>query len=319
MKSAFFPFSLLFCLLLASVGASAQYPVRPIHLIVPFPAGGPSDNAARTLGHAMAKSMGQPVVVENRPGADGAIGPQAVASAAPDGYTLLYGVSSMVALPLLRKDPPFNPLKDFTPVSIIGRFAFCMYVNPDVPAKSVAEFIAYARANPDKLNYAASNNSEFMAAAHFMKAAGIRMVRVPYKGASQAMPDLIAGRVQVGFGPIAAGLPYVQEGRLRMLASFLPQRSALTPDVPTMAESGLAAVSVPSWQALFAPTKTPKEIVDRLSREVKLALRDPDVVAQFERQALRIEGSSPEALTAAIQEDLRTWAQFFRENAIAAD
>ena len=155
-----------------------------------------------------------------------------------------------------------------------------------------------------------------MAAAQFMKAAGIRMLRVPCKGAAQAMPDLIAGRVQVNFGPLWGGLPYVKDGRLRVLASLMPERSAVTPDVPTMAEAGMPGVSVPTWQALFAPAKTPREIVDRLSREVNLILRSPEVRAQSDRQTFQVEGSTPEALAAVIKEDLRAWRQFIRENGI---
>jgi tripartite-type tricarboxylate transporter receptor subunit TctC len=304
---------------LAFPAVLARYPTKPVRLIVPFASGGPTDTVARIVGQALSQSIGQSVVIDNRPGAEGAIAAQTVVGAPPDGYTFLFGTGSLGALPLLRKPPPFDLLTDFAPVSTIGRFTFCMYVNPGVPAKSVAEFVAYARASPGKLNYAASTYSEFLAAAQFMKAAGINMARVPYKGAAQAMPDLIAGRVQVTFGPISGGLQYVKDGRLRMLASLLPQRSPATPDVPTMVEAGVAGVSVPSWQAIFGPAKTPREIIVRLSREVNLILQGPGVRAQLDRQALQVEGSTPEALAANLKEDLRTWAQFIRENGLAPE
>jgi tripartite-type tricarboxylate transporter receptor subunit TctC len=319
MKDILCLISFVLSLAVASIPASAQYPAKPIRLIVPFAAGGPTDTVARTVGQALSKSMGQPVVIDNRPGADGAIAAQAVANASPDGYTFLFAGSSMVAIPIANKPSRFDPVTDFAPISLVGRFAFCMYVHPSVPAKSVAEFIAYARANPDKLAYATSNLGEFMAAAQFMKAALISMVRVPYKGAAQAMPDLIAGRVQVNFGPASGGLPYVKDGRLRVLATLSQQRSAATPDVPTMAEAGVSGISVPNWQAIFGPAKTPREIVDQLSREVNSILQSPEVQAQLERQGLHVEGSTPQVLAATVQEDTRAWELFIRENGLTPE
>jgi putative tricarboxylic transport membrane protein len=311
--------ALALSLAFGAIPASAQYPSRPVHLLVPFPAGGPSDNAARTVAQALSKSVGQPVVVENKPGANGAIAAQAVLAAAPDGYTLLWGVGSMGGIPFLMRNPPFESLADFAPVSMVGRFAFAMFVHPGVPAKSVAEFVAYARANPDKLSYATGTVSEYLAGAQLMKATGISMVRVPYKGGAQAMPDLVAGRVEVYLTPISLGLPHAKDHRLRLLATLLPQRSAAAPDVPTLAEAGVPGVSVPTWQAIFAPRKTPREITERLSLETKLVLKDPGVQAQFDRQTLQIEGSTPEALAAIVREESRTWGQFIRENGITPE
>jgi tripartite-type tricarboxylate transporter receptor subunit TctC len=319
MKNIFRLISLVLSLALAAIPASAQYPTKPVRLIVPFAAGGPTDTVARIVGQALSKSIGQAVVIENRPGADGVIAAQALVSAPADGYTLLFAASSMVALPLVNKPAPFDPVTEFAPVSLVGRFAFCMYVHPSVPARSVAEFIKYARANGGTLSYASSNLNEFMAASRFMKAAAISMLRVPYKGAAQAMPDLIAGRIQVNFAPISAGLPYVKDGRLRILASLLAERSPATPEVPTMTEAGLPAISVPTWQAIFGPAKTPGEILDRLSREVNLILQGSDVRAQLERQVLHVEGSTPPALSAIVREDMRAWGQFIRENGLAPE
>jgi tripartite-type tricarboxylate transporter receptor subunit TctC len=315
-KSLLCALSVGLCAAIAAAPAAAQYPSKPIRLIVPTPAGGPSDTAARALGQALSRSIGQAVVIENRPGAGGAIAAQAVVSAPPDGYTLLWGIASMAAIPLLQKSSPYQSFAELTPVSIVGVFAFGMFVHPDVPGKTVADFVGYGRAHPDKLSYATGTLGEYMAAAQFFKITGISSVRVPYKGGAQLMPDLISGRVQVNFGPVSSGLQHVKEGRLRMLAILLPQRSAVAPDVPTLAEAGVASVSLPTWQAIFAPPRTPRDIADRLSREVALVLRDPAVRAQFDQQALQPEGSTPEALAAAIAGDVEAWRSFIRENNI---
>jgi tripartite-type tricarboxylate transporter receptor subunit TctC len=189
-------------------------------------------------------------------------------------------------------------------------------MHPDVPAKSVPELVAYARTHPDKLSYATGTLGEYMAAAQFLKATGISSVRVPYKGGAQLMPDLVAGRVQLNFGPVSSGLQHAKDGKLRMLAVLLTQRSAVAPDVPTLAEAGVASLSLPSWQALFAPPKTPGEIADRLSRDVARVLRDPALRAQFDQQALQVEGSAPEALAAVVTRDAEAWRTFVRENDI---
>jgi tripartite-type tricarboxylate transporter receptor subunit TctC len=309
--------SLAMCVLAAPTPALAQYPAKPVRLIVPFAAGGATDSAARTVGQALARSLGQPVLVENKPGAEGAIAGQAVAGAPADGYTLLFGAISMLALPFTMKPAPFDALADFAPVTTVGRLTFGMYVNPGVPSRSMAEFVAYARANPGKLNYASSTVSEQLAASQFMKAAGADMVKVPYKGGVAAMPDLVTGRVQVYFSPLSTGIGQVKDGRLRMLAVMLPRRSALLPDVPTMEEVGLPSVSVPTYQVILAPMKTPRDIVERLSKEVNLVLQDPQVRTELEKQGLMIEGSTPQALGATMKETTQAWAKFVRDNDLA--
>ena len=306
------------CVALApmSMAVAAEYPTKPIRLVVPFAAGGASDTAARSLAQAMQKSLGQRIVVDNRPGANGAIAAQAVLGAPADGYTLLWSVASMAALPLMQKSPPFQSLAEFTPVSMIGEFAFCMVVHPSVPARSVGELVAYARANPDKLSYASSTLAEYMSATQFMRAAGISMVRVPYKGGSQVMPDLVSGRVQMHIGTLSSALSYTSDGRLRMLAVLLPQRSTAAPDVPTLAEAGMRGIAVPTWQAVVAPPRTPRDIVDRLAREIALALQGPELRAQLAQQWLQIHGSTPQELAARIEADAITWQQFTRDNDI---
>ena len=214
---------------------------------------------------------------------------------------------------------PFASFTEFTPVSSIGRFTFALFVHPAVPARSVAELVNHARANPGKLGYATGTIGEFMATAQFTRATGVSMLRVPYKGGAQAMPDVVAGRVQVYITPIALGLPYAKDGRLRLLATLSAQRSATAPAVPTITEAGVAGVSVPTWQGIVGPPGMPKDIVDRLHRGLAQALQDPEVRAQFERQSLEIEGSAPAAFTAVIRDDLGAWSQFVRDNEITAE
>jgi len=290
------------------------YPSRSVRFVVPFAAGGPSDVAARIVGEALSIRLGQSIVIENRPGGDGLVAAQAVQSASADGYTLLFSGSTIVPLSVLKDPRPFDVTTDFAPVSQITRLEWAMYVSPHVPASSIAEFIAYGRGNPDKLSYASNNLVEDSAAVQLMKATGIKMVRVPYKGAGQAVADLVAGRVQVNFAPVSA---YPRDGQLRMLAVLMPGRSRFAPDVPSLAEAGVSDVSVPGWQAILAPAKTPREIIDRLNSEINQALNTVKVRAQFERQNVQVQGSTAEGLAVTIKEELRAWSEFIRKYGIA--
>ena len=303
-------------LTLAASPSFAQYPTKPIRIIVPFSAGGASDAAARTLGQTLTKSLGQPIIIENRPGAAGSLAAQAVLSAPADGHTLLWASASIGAIPFVQKSAPFQTLNEFVPVSMVGRLMFCMFVPQDVPAKTVGEFITYARANPGKLSYATGSLSEFMVTTQFMKAAGIDLVHVPYKGGAQAMPDLISGRLQLNFGPFAGGFPHVKDGKLRMLATLMSKRSPAAPDVPTLLEAGVPNVSSPTWQAVFAPPKTPRDIVDKLAREIAKAVKDAALLEQFEKQAVQAEATTPEGLAAIVTADVEAWRRFVLENNI---
>jgi tripartite-type tricarboxylate transporter receptor subunit TctC len=296
--------------------ASASYPEKPIRIVVPFPAGGASDAAARAIGQSFSRNLGQPVVIENRPGASGGIAAQAVMAAPPDGYTVLWGSASMVALPLILKKPPFGAMGELTAIATVGRLPFALFVNPEVPARTMADLAAHIRANPGRLNYATGSLSEFMAGAQFVKSAGGSVERVAYKGGAQVMPDLVAGRVQMNFGPASTGMTYVNGGRLRVLATLLPVRSPLLPEVPTAAEAGFPDLSVPTWQALLAPPKTPRDVTDRLSWAVDAALRDPETLALFGRIGMQPSGSSPKALEALMREDASLWRRFAQDNRI---
>lgn len=300
---------------IASCPATAQYPSKPITLIVFTPPGGPADTAARTLAPRITSSIGQPVLVENRPGAEGLIAAQAVMNAAPDGYTLLWASGSIAGIPMIRKSAPFKSLSDFAPVSIPIRFSYGLYVHPSLPANTVAEFVNHAKAHPGKLSYATGPLAEFMAAALFIQATGVDMVRVPYKGGAQAMPDVVAGRVQVYFTPMSIGHGPAQSGKLRMLATLLPERSPLMPNVPTIVEAGVD-MALPSWNGIFAPPNTPREITERLSREVRAAVGDAQVRAAFDQRGVQPVGSTPSELAATIVKDEELWRRFIRDNKI---
>jgi tripartite-type tricarboxylate transporter receptor subunit TctC len=304
--------ALLIALAPAFTATAADYPSRPIRIIVPFGPGGVTDSVARITARSLEKSLGQPVVVENKPGADGAIAANTVKNAAADGYTLFFATSSSLSTPLVSKAAGFDPIADFAPISSVGRFPYAMFVNVEVPARSVKEFVAYARANPGKLNYGTINTGEHLAAAQFTKAAGVNIVRIPYK--TSPVAELVGGQIQVYFAPVGQALAHAKDGRVRLLATLPSDRTPFTPDVPTMAEAGLAGISAgSSYQMLLAPAKTPRPIVEMLSKAVNAAVTDPEVRAQLEKVSLTAEGTTPAQLTRIIAESNAAWAQFFRE------
>lgn len=301
------------CWSAAPAAAQTPYPSRQVRLIVPTPPGGSSDAAARLLAQSLARALGQPVLVENKPGASGAVAAQALLAAAPDGHTLMWTLASMSGLPAVLKDPPYQSLAELTPVSLVGHLVYGMFVHPDIPARTVAEFIVHARSNPAQISYATGSLGDYMATTKFFKATGTGGVRVPYRGGSQLMPDLVSGRVQLNFGPVSSGLPQVQVGKLRMLAVLQNQRSPMAPDVPTLEQAGVPAVVLPTWQALFAPPGTPTAIAERLAREVALALTDPTLRAQLGQLALQIEGSTPQQLATEAAQATQAWRTFVAE------
>lgn len=310
---------LLLALWVGPVAAQDSFPCKPLRLIVPLPPGGPSDALARVVAQGLSAGLGQPVVVDNKPGADGAIALREALVAPADGHTLLYATGSMLALPLLGKPSHFDWQTELAPVGKLGRVAFALMVHPDVPARSVAELVAYGRAQPGRLNYATSTLGELMVAAQFMKASGIQMTRVPYKGSAQAVPDLLAGRVQVMFGPLNQALPAAGQGSLRVLATLLPKRSAALPDVPTLAEAGYAEVAVPTWQSLFVPGKTPAGVTERLAHEVARVMGRPEVQADLERRTLFPEPPSAAQLAATVVREQAMWAGLIAEYKLNAE
>src|SRR5258708_33873392 len=261
----------------------AQYPAKPVRIIVPSPGGSATDTVTRILASYVTQSLGQPLMVENKAGADGAIGGGEGARSAPDGYTLLMATNSpMSAVPALKKSPPYDPVADFTPITDVGRYTFFLYVHPSVPANSFAQLIAYAKANPGKLNYATGNTTGIVSFAQISSLAGIEMVHVPYKGEPAGITDLVAGRVHLMIATPTTGLAYVKDGKLRAFVTTLSRRSPLLPEVPTIAEAGMPQFSITSWAALFGPAKMPREALERLNRGVGAALGRAGVQAAME-------------------------------------
>jgi tripartite-type tricarboxylate transporter receptor subunit TctC len=302
-----------FLIAVALLGLAAQapaqpFPSKPLRIVVPFPAGSATDTISRILGNSVSQAIGQPVLVDNKAGADGSIAASEVAKAAPDGYTMLMATNSpMSVVPAMKKNPPYDPVADFTPITDVGRYTFFIVIHPDVPAKTLSEVIAHAKANPGKLNYATGNTTGIVSTALFQTLAGIQMVHVPYKGEPQAMTDMVAGRVQLMFASSTTSVPQVRDGKLRALVTTLPKRSPVLPNVPTIAEAGMPEFSIVSWAGLFGPAKMPREVTERLNKEFVAAMGRPDVQAAMEKQAFSLQPSSPERLGAYVKEQLEAY------------
>lgn len=294
--------------LLFAAPALSQYPNKPIRIVVPFPAGSATDTIARILGQSVSAAVGQPVIIDNKVGADGAIAGAEVVKSAPDGYTLFMATNSPMAVAVaMKKVPPYDPLADFTPITDVGRYTFFLYINADFPIKNFRELVAYAKANPGKLNYATGNTTGIMSFAQMNALAGIEMTHVPYKGEPQAVTDIIAGRVQLLWATPTTGLSHLKDGKLRALATNLKSRSSLLPDVPTMAEVGIPQYSVISWAALYAPAKLPRDLQLRLNKEFHDAMKRPDVIAALDKQAFPTNPSTPEELAAFTKAQLEAY------------
>ncbi len=299
--------SLLLGLSASWVGAQG-FPSKPIRLVVPFPPGSATDTIARAFAGAMAPTLGQPVVVDNKAGADGAIAGVDVVRSAADGHTLFFATNSpLAAAPAMKKAPPYDPLTDFTPIVDVGRYTFFVVVHPSVPVTTLAEFIALAKAQPNQINYGTGNTTGIVSVAQFASLAGIRMTHVPYKGEPQALLDLLAGRVQMMVISAGTSMPHLREGRLKALAVTLPTRSPILPQAPTMAEAGLPQFSLISWAAVVGPARMPAEVVERLNREFIAAMSKPEVTAVVERQAFQLTGSTPGRLGAFMKEQLDSY------------
>jgi tripartite-type tricarboxylate transporter receptor subunit TctC len=309
---------IVFLLLLsASTLALAQYPNKPVRFIVGFPPGGSADPTTRIMAAALQEQLGQPFVVENRPGADSAIAAEQVSKMAGDGYTLMFASNSaMTAAVALRKNPTYDPLKDFTPISMVGRATVFFYVHPDVPAKTLKEFIAHARANPGKLVYGTGNPLSILYGQQLMSATGMQMLHVPYKGEGPLNPDILAGRVHSSFLSTGSAVSNAKDGRLRPLAVLLERRSPLLPEVPTISEAGVPEVTVRQWAGIFGPPNLPKDIVARLNKEVNAALQRPDVIAKLQSYGYSPEGTTPERLVEVNRADLELWRKLVKEAGI---
>lgn len=301
--------------LLLSTPATAQYPDRPIKLVLPLPAGSATDTVARVIARAMETSLGQPIIIENRAGADGAIAALTVARAEPDGYTLLFATNSpMSAVPAMKLQPGYDPATDFSPISLVGRYSSFLWVHPETPIRSLQEMIAYARSNPGKLSYATGNTGGQVAMLQLLALAGKPMlVHVPYRGEPAAIVDVVSGRIPLMFAtPTTAG-SFAREGKLRPLVTTLPQRSPAFPEVPTVHEAGLPGFSITLWAGMFGPAKLPAAMVQRLNAGVQHAIRQPEVRQILEAQQFFAEGSTVDELQRFTVEQLSAYRNALRD------
>jgi tripartite-type tricarboxylate transporter receptor subunit TctC len=303
----------VFVLNLFASSASAQsptsYPNRPVHIIVPVAAGGPTDLVARMLADKLSKMWGQQVVVENKGGAGTNIGNEYVARSNPDGYTMLFATASLSVNPSLYRTLSYNPVTDFAAVSLVTKLAYFMFVPNSSPAHTIKQFINYAKANPGKLTMASpgTGSAPYLAEMLFLQMADIKMTHVPYRGASPAFNDLIPGRIDAYFGS-GALLSYSRSGQVRVLATTGAKRDAAAPEVPTIAESGVTGYEVTAWQGLFAPAKTPPDIIRKVSADVTAALTDPTIKDKLAKTGYVAEGSPPEELDRLLKADIAKWS-----------
>jgi tripartite-type tricarboxylate transporter receptor subunit TctC len=319
-----------FCALVSAVLGTAlfafpafgqEYPSRPVRLVVPFAAGGPNDIIARLVGGRLSEALGQPIVVENRPGAGGNIGTDFVAKAAPDGYTLLSaGPGSLIINPLLGS-VPYDTARDFAPVSLMASAPNVLVVHPSLPAKSVKELIELARARPRHLNYASGGpgSTPHLSGALFAVMAGIDIVHVPYKGTGPASADLLGGQVQMAFFGIPPLLPHIRSGKLRALAVTGKRRSPELPEVPTVHEAALPGYEVSPWYGLLAPAGTSRAIITRLNAEVARVVRSAEMREKLASQGAEPGGGTPEDYAAAIRADTATWARVIKDAGIRGE
>lgn len=312
---------LAFLFLLCAGSAAAQdYPSRPIHLVVPYTPGTGADILSRVLGPKISERWKAAVVTDNRPGATGNIGAAEAKAAAPDGYTLLLTATSFTTNPAL-KPAPFDPVKDFEPVALIATGALGVYINPEVKAKNMKEFVALVKSQPGKLYYSSPGNGgpQHLAMELLKLETGMDIIHVPYKGAAGAISDLVGGHVQAMVSALQTVAPHVHSGRLRFLAVMSAKRSDAFPDVPTMKEAGMGDLEVETWYAMFAPAGTPTAIVAKWNRELNELLKEPDVKDVIAKQGLVPEGGTSEALGARVKRELASWTRVVKAAGIKAD
>lgn len=301
--------ALLSVIALGVPAAADTFPDRPIKIIAPYTAGSPNDVVARLIATPMAAKLGQSVVVDNRPGGGTTIGVKAVMSAEPDGYTLLMSNSpTHFVAPLVNKSLPYDALKDFAPIGAIASGSLMLVIPPEVPAKTLAEFIAYAKANPGKLNFGYGQGTlPQLVGEMFKRAAGVDLANIPYKGGAQAVTDMLGGRVHLNIGTISTLAPLVREGKLRALAVTSPERNHELPDVPTMEESGVRDVQSLTYYGLWAPRGTPADAVQRLNAALNDSLKSPEVIAAIRRIGFDPHGGTPEDFTKLVASEMKIW------------
>ena len=294
-----------------------SYPSKPITLVAVFGPGSASDTICRVIAQPLSAALNESVIVENRPGANGALAAQYVARSAPDGYTLLMGTNSpLSAVPFMMKSPPYDAVKDFTPITRVGSFTLMLVVHPSIPAKNMKELIDYAKDNPGRLSFASANTSGIVAGETLKHWAEIDMLHVPYKSPPPALQDLVAGRVSMMFTDLTTGLPHVQSGALRALAVTRLHRSSLFPELPTMDEAGVTGFDMDSWAGIVAPAGTPPEIVTRLNTELRKIIDSPDIKKMLGRVGFEAFSSSPKEMEDTIKVQLGKWGKMVKDAGI---
>ncbi len=301
---------------------TAAWPNKPVRLVVPVAAGGTTDLLAREVGQALSKSLGQQFVVDGKPGAAGSIGSIEVARAPADGYTLLVATSSTHAVaPAISSNLRYNPVEDFTPIGLLAEANNLLLVSPSVPAKSMPELLAFARGKPGFLNYASSGNGSFghLVFELFKGEAGVFLTHIPYKGTAAAIPDMVAGSMHLAVDALPSALPHVKDGRLKGLAVTGPRRSALAPDIPTIAEAGLPNFQVLSWFGLYAPRGLPPELQRRINEELNKVMRSPEIAARFAQLGIEPGRGTAAEFAAMVAADTARWTRLAKERNIKAE
>jgi putative tricarboxylic transport membrane protein len=295
---------------LAGGALAADYPGKAIKLVVPYAPGGGADSVARIVAKKVSENIGQAIVIENKGGAGSIVGTDIVAKAEPDGYTLLLGQSGPISInPAVYKSLPYDPVKDFAPVTMTTAYPYILVVNAELPAKSLQEFVALAKSKPGAMNYGSTGvgAANHLVAELFNSKAGLKMTHVPYRGTALAVGDLLGGQLTMVFGDPISVLPHIKSGKLRALAVTSLQRSPVAPDVPTVAESGYPGFEALAWHGILAPARTPPAVVKKLNEEITKALGDPETKALLVNQAMQTVGSTPEEFAAFIQKDIAIW------------
>ena len=300
-------------------GAQSDWPAKQVRMVVPFPAGGGADLGARAVATHLGNAFGKPVVIDNRAGADGVVAAMEVLKSPPDGYTLFFGTATAMSYtPSVKKAPPYDPVADFTPISNFCIFTFYLMVSPSVPGRNLEEFLGHVRANPGKLAYGTGNSTGILAMAQLMSSAKLDMVHVPYKGESQAVVDMIGGRVAAMWATPAV-MPQLLKENFRPLAVLLPNRTSTMPEVPTIAEAGQPLVDILPWGGLFAPRGLPRPLVDRISKDFGEVMRKQEVITQYEKLGLIPTPSSPEAAAKQVRDQLVAWNRATRTAGIVPE
>jgi len=310
----------LACATLAGPAQAQGYPTRTITLVLPFAAGSGTDTTSRLIAAEVGKALGQQLVVDNKPGANGMLAATAVARAQPDGYTLFVTTNTThSANPSLMKQLTYDPVKDFTPIARTGNLPFMLVIHPDIPAKNVQELTAYGKANPGKLTYASGSSAAIVMGATYARRIGQDLLHVPYKSSPPALTDVIGGRVSMMFIDIPTGLPLVAAGKLRGLAVTTKERSALLPDMPSMQEAGVPDFDITSWQGWFGPANMPKDVVTKLNAEVRKVIENPEIKKQLGERGMDAFSGTPEQLAKFVDEQLVLWTRLIKDAGIESE